>query len=132
MTRLAGRNSRLYAAIASGASAEPIATVKTFNLDATSERFDATAFGDTTKTYVAGLPDSTATISGIFDDESQQFWTSAADGVARKWYFYANHSDTSKYFFGTAFFDMSVESDVNGVIGFNGTMSAATSTVRVG
>lgn len=130
MSRLAGRNARLYAAIASGGTAEPIATVKTFNLDASSERFDATAFGDATKQYVAGLQDSTAAMTGIFDDGSQQFWTAAADGQARAWYFYPTTVDTTKYFYGTGFFDMTVDADVGGVIGFSGTMSAFTSTFR--
>lgn len=132
MTRLAGRNSRLYAAAASGGVAAPVATVKTFNLDASSARFDATAFGDSSKTYVAGLQDSTAAMTGIFDDSSQQFWTAASDGQPRAWYFYPTTTNTATYFFGTGYFDMTVDSDVDGLVGFSGTMSAATGTQRVG
>jgi len=131
MANIAGRNARLYLAIASNGLAEPIASIKTFNIDGTSERFETTAFGDSTKTYVAGLPDSTGSFAGYYDDTVNPTFSASQDGVARKWYFYPNHTVTTAYFFGTGFFDFSTAFDVSGVGEVSGNWSAATSTIKV-
>lgn len=133
MARIAGRNARLYLAIASNGTAEPIASIGKFTLSGATERFDATAFGDTTKVYVSGLPDSSGSFSGIYDTTVNATFAAAQDGVARKWYFYGDTiGAVTQYFFGTGFFDFSTDFDVAGLAGVSGNFSAATPTSKVG
>ena len=132
MARKHGRNGRLLAAVASGGTAEPIAFLKTFSISFATDNVDVTAFGDTNKVSVAGLPDSSGSYDGFYDTDTAQLFTAATDGVARKFYLYPDYSDTTEYFFGTAIFDFSVSQAVDGAIGISGDWQAASSVSKVG
>jgi hypothetical protein len=133
MSRRHGRNGRLYAGITSAGTAEPIAFLSTFTIDFSVDFIDVTALGDTTKTYVAGLPDSQGTFGGFWDDATQQLYTAASDGVARKFYLYADASNAAGvYWFGTALFDFSVASGVDQAVQVSGNWRAASSITKVG
>jgi hypothetical protein len=119
-------------AIASNGTPEPVAFISNFEINATSDRYDVTSFGDTGKAYVAGLPDASGTFSGFFDDSTSQMYTAALDGVARPFYFYPNNTDTSKYWFGTGFFDQTATFPVDGAAALSGNWSAATDIIKVG
>jgi hypothetical protein len=119
-------------AIASGGSAEPIAFISTFDANFTSERFEVTSFGDTGKAYVAGLPDAQGQFNGFYDDATAQTYTAATDGVARKFYFYPVASVSTKYWFGTAFFDFSTSFDVGGAAAISGSWASAAGVTKVG
>lgn len=124
MSRFAGRNARLYVAIASGGTAEPITFIKSFSHDRSVDRYDVTAYGDVNKSNVQGLPNAAGNWSGWYDDSTAQLYTAATDGVSRKTYFYPNTSDPTKYFFGLAFFDQSAEFPVDGAVSVSGTWAA--------
>lgn len=125
MARLAGRQGAVYMNLTSGGTAEPVAYLTQWTLDASADRTDVTAFGDTTKTYVSGLPDAQGTYSGWYDTASAQMYTAAVDGVARKFYLYPDRG-ASQYFWGTAFVDMSVDVSVDGAVSVDGSWAAAT------
>lgn len=130
--RIAGRNGRLYAAVTSAGTAEPITFMTTWTANFVSDRYEVTAYGDAVKTYVAGLPDASGTYAGFYDDGTTQFYTAALDGVARRFYFYPSTANTGQYWFGTAFFDFSVEFPVDGAVPVSGSWSAASATSKVG
>lgn len=134
MARVAGRNGALYAAITSGGTAEPIAYLTQWTLDQSTDRTDVTSFGDTTKTYVSGLPDAQGTYSGWYDTATAQLYTAASDGIARKFYLYPDRSAGSAgtYWFGSAFFDFSIDTSVDGAVSISGSFAAATATAKVG
>lgn len=132
MARIAGRSGRLYAGIASGGTAEPIAFLNKWGLDFSAPKIDVTAFGDTSHTYVADLPDASGSYSGHYDTATAQLYTAATDGVARKFYLYPDNSNTGQYWFGTAIFDFSVEAEVSGSINISGNLAAATTVAKVG
>jgi len=131
MARIHGRNARLYAGIASGGTAEPVAYINSFSLQASTDKQSVTAFGDTSMVYVAGLPDSSGSFSGFWDNATAQTWTAATDGVARKWYFYPDTTAASTYWFGTGFFDFNIDVKVDGAAEIKGNFSAATPTAKV-
>lgn len=132
MARIAGRNGALFAGITSGGTAEPIAYLTQWTLDASSDRTDVTAFGDTAKAYVQGLPDAQGTFSGWYDSASAQLYTAAVDGVARKTYLYPDRTTPSVYFFGTCFYDFSIDTSVDGAVSISGSWASATSMSKVG
>jgi hypothetical protein len=132
MARLHGRNGRLYVNITSGGTAEPIAFLNNWDIQFAVDNAEVTAFGDTNKVYVAGLPDASGSFSGFYDDATAQVYTAAADGVARKFYLYPTTSATGQYWFGTALFDFSVSSSVDGAITISGDFQAASAVTKVG
>jgi hypothetical protein len=124
MARIHGRKGRLYAAIASGGSAEPIAFLNAWSINFETDKADVTAFGDGNKVYTSGLPDAAGTFAGFFDDSTEQLYTAAQDGVARKFYLYPN-TDTAQYWYGTALFDFSVSAGVGDAVTVSGSWAAA-------
>ena len=132
MARIHGRNGRLYAAITSGGTAEPVTFLNQWSINFSVDNVEVTGFGDTNKTYVAGLPDVSGSFSGFYDTDTQQLYTAAQDGVARKVYIYPVASDATEYWYGTALFDFSVSSDVNGAVTISGDWNAASAFTKVG
>lgn len=133
MAKIAGRRGRVYVGLASDtAAAEPVANLTQWSLNGTTDRFDATSFGDTGKTYVAGLPDAQGSISGFYDTATPQLYTASQDGLARKTYLYPDTNSTGTYWFGTAFWDFSVDVPVGGIASVSGSFAAATSFQKVG
>lgn len=131
MARKHGRNGRLYANITSGGTAEPIAFLNTWDITFTVDNAEVTAFGDTNKVYVAGLPDASGSFSGFYDSATAQLYTAATDGVARKFYLYPDTSDAI-YWYGTALFDFSVSVPVDGPATVSGDFNAASAVSKVG
>lgn len=132
MSRIHGRAGRLYAGISSSGTAEPVTFLSSWSFDASSDDVEVTAFGDTTKVYVSGLPDFKGSFSGFYDDSTAQLWTAASDGVARKFYLYPTTASTGTYWFGTATFDISVDTGVSDAAKISGNFSAASTVAKVG
>jgi hypothetical protein len=129
-TPIAGRRGRLYVGLASGGTAEPVANLKSFSMDFSTDRYDVTCFGDTNKVETAGLPNATGDFSGFYDTASAQLYTASQDGVARKFYAYVDTS-TLDYWFGTAYFDFHIELAVDSTVDISGSFAAATGVFKV-
>ena len=131
MARVAGRSGRLYVAITSGGTAEPISYLNTWSINFGTDNIEVTAMGDTHKVYVSGLPDCSGSFAGFYDDSTAQTYSAAVDGVARKFYLYPG-SATGTYWFGTALFDFNASADVGGAAQISGDFAAATAVAKVG
>lgn len=115
-----------------GGSASPLAVLNKWTLAGNTDQVDVSSFDDSTKVYVAGLPDAQGTIAGWYDFDSDQTYTASQDGVARKFYLYPNKTDhAGNYFFGTAFFDFSASGGTGEANAISGNWKAATSVFRV-
>lgn len=133
MARIPGRNARVYLGLAtSAAAAEPIAFQAKVSFDAATDKIDVTAFGDSNKVYVAGLPDASGSFEGFYDDATVQSYTAAQDGIARKMYIYPSTLTNAQYFFTTAIVDFSFESGVSDAVTVSASWSAASTFVKVG
>ena len=132
MPRLHGRSGRVYMNLTSGGTAEPIAFLSAWSLSAETEKADVTAFGDSNKVYVAGLPDSSGDFSGFYDDATVQTYTAALDGVARKFYLYPSITNNAQYFYGTILPDFSVNTSVTGAIELSASWNAASAIQKAG
>jgi hypothetical protein len=117
--------------LTSAGTAEPIAFIRSWSFNATSDKTDVTAFGDTGKVYVAGLPDGAGGFAFWYDDATVQTYTAASDGIARKFYLYPAAS-TAQYFWGTIFPDFNVSAAVDGAIEGTASWNAATPIAKVG
>lgn len=132
MARIHGRNGRLYVGIASAGTAEPIAFLNKWSMSFSTDDVEVTAFGDTNKTYVAGLPDVDGSFAGFYDNATAQTLTAATDGVARKFYAYPDNTSSSQYWFGTAIFDFAVSTGVGEAATISGNFKASSAVSKVG
>jgi hypothetical protein len=137
MARKHGRTGRLYADFSNsgGAAATPIASLRQWTIDFTTDKVDATAFGDTNRQFLAGLPDSSGTFAGLYDDASASAYKAAIDNGAnnaRRFYLYPDTNDTSKYWFGLGLFDASYSAAVDGAIELSGNWAASSNIIGVG
>lgn len=139
MARIKGSGGDVYvdqSALGNG-SASPLRYASKWTLDGETEQIEVTAFGDSTKTYIAALPNAQGTITGFYDDTattgSIALFAMAQSGVARKTYLYPKTPSTSgPYWFGTANWSVSYDVDVSGAVAISGTWSAATGFQAVG
>lgn len=134
MGRIHGRTGKLYVGIASDtAAAEAVAYVSKMTLNFETDDVEVTAFGDTNKVYVSGLPDCSGSFSGFYDDATAQTYTAATDGLARKFYWYPKTPTTAgPYWFGTAIFDFTTELGVADAATISGTFKAASPVTKIG
>lgn len=129
---ITGRNGQLKVdqSVGANGSASTVANLTTFDIQQTRDRTEVTSFGDSTKTFIAGLADASGSFSGFWD--SAGGLQKVADGVARAFYLYPTTTDTTKYWFGTATFDITVSTSVGGAVEASGSWAAATSVSYVG
>lgn len=133
MAREHGARGRVYLGITSTGTAEAVAFQSAWTFNAVTDKQDVTALGDGNKVYVAGLPDASGTFTGFFDDATQQAYTAASDGVARKFYLYPNISQApGTYWFGTVLPDFSAAGGVSSAVTTTSNWNAASSIIRVG
>lgn len=132
MSRIHGRNGRIYMAIASGGTASPLPFFATWSMNFATDKSEVTAMGDSNKVYVAGLPDASGEFSGFYDDATAQTYTAATDGVARAFYLYPSTLNTGQYFWGTVLPDFNVSGGVNGPVEVSASWNAASTIAKVG
>lgn len=132
MARIAGRRGRVYIGIASGAAASALPFVAQWAINFNTDKIEVTALDDTTKVYVAGLPDAAGTFSGFYDDATAQTYTAATDGTARNFYLYPSLATVTQYWFGTVLPDFNVDGDVGGPVKMSVAWAAATPLAKVG
>ena len=118
--------------LASGGTPEPVAYLNAWSIKFTTDTDEVTAFQDTNKIYVAGLPDCQGDFSGFYDDASVQTYTAASDGIARKMYIYPSTLKTTQYFSGLAITDFNVDAKVSGAITISASWKASGNIVKTG
>jgi hypothetical protein len=131
---ISGRKGRVYIdnSAAGNGSATPIANLNTWGLDSTTDKTEVTSFGDFSKVYVVGLPDSALSFAGYWDTAAgSQYNVTTSVASGRKFYLYPS-TDNAQYFFGQAHFDLSITQTVSGAVEISGTGSGATSLGSVG
>lgn len=132
MARIAGRSGAIYMGLTSAGTAEPVAFLNNWSLNFATDKIEVTAFGDTSKQYVSGLPDCQGTYSGFYDTATVQMYTAATDGVARKFYLYPTTATSGQYWYGTGIFDINIDAAVDGAVQISGSFASATTTTKIG
>lgn len=130
-TPITGRKGRFYADTSANAngSAQPIANLNSWSVNATTDRTEVTSFGANSKSYVAGLRDGQGDFGGFWDTDGTLYNTT--DGNPRKFYLYETTDITGNYWFGTATFDITTNGTVGGAVEVSGSWAASTDIVRV-
>jgi len=127
-----GRSGVLYLGATNGGAAVNVSRLTTWTINYTTDQVEITAFGDTNKTYVAGLPDASGSFSGFWDSgATSTFQTASRDGLSRKMYLYPDGAST-RYWYGDVLLDFSVNGGVSAAIQTSANFSAASAITPVG
>lgn len=132
MARIHGRRGRVYLAVASGGTAEPIPFMSSWSINFETEKAEVTAFGDNNKVYVAGLPDASGEFGGFYDDATAQTYSAAVDGQPRKFYLYPSTLVNTQYFFGEILPDFAVEGAVDDAVSVTSSWNASSEIKKQG
>jgi hypothetical protein len=131
MARIHGRNGVVYVGLTNGAAASAVNFQASWTMSMVTERAEVTAFGDSNKVYVAGLPDASGDFNGFMDDATSQTYIAATDGLPRNFYLYPNATlDPNTYWFGTILPDFSADGAVSAAVTAKSTWVAASKVQR--
>lgn len=130
MARVHGRNGNLYLGLASSSSApQPVLFANKLTVANNQDTTDVTAFGDSNKAYLVGLPDNTISFEGFWDDATS-LKAAASDGVERKFYAYIK---PGSYFYGVGFVSQfEVEIPFDGGVAIKGEIVPAGTVSSIG
>jgi hypothetical protein len=122
-TKLHGKNAAIYLGAAKGSGGVKIAS-KTLRRNR--DYVDATTFGDTNRTYLAGLPNVEGTFAGIMD-VSGDLLLNAATSDATQIYLYADDVSGTPILIanGPGFIDGNVNASVTDAIRYTGDFRAS-------
>lgn len=122
--RLHGSKGAIYIGGPKGGGGTRIAAKAQWTLNRTRDTVDVTAFGDTAKRYVAGLPDAAGTFAGFLDNSGDAL-LSAAAGDPVLLYLYSDEVDNIEVAHGSGFVDATVTVANNDAVRINGNFRAS-------
>lgn len=106
------------------ATATAVASLNKWSLNAATDKADVTAFGDTNKQYVQGLPDLKGSLGGWFDDAEEAMWEAAEGGIP-VFLELLPASDKTVKWSGLAYLDCSIDVPATGPVAISGDFVAA-------
>lgn len=132
MARYAARRARVIMSPTGTSAGVLVLGLNKWTLNRKTDKIEVTAFGDANKTYVLGLPDTSGSISGFWDDTDDTMFSGAAsdDGVVMVLYPDYVNKPTS-YAYGEAYFDASMDAGVADAVTVSGDFAARSSWLMV-
>lgn len=124
MSVYAGRKGVVYLAASGSGTATNVIKLSHWTLNQATDKIDVTSFGDANKTYVQGLKDVQGTIAGFFDDTETKPFTAADSSDGCKLYLYPSSDAPTKYFYGPAWLDVSIDTGVAGAVTLSASFAA--------
>ena len=122
-----GRNAVIYMSTTGSGSASSVLHLNKWSLNRATDKIEVTSFGDSNKTYVQGLADLKGSFEGFWDDTETKPFTAASSADGCKIYLYPSSSITTKYLYGTAWLDCSIDCGVSTAVTISGSFAAASS-----
>jgi len=116
MAVYAGRKGVVYMSTTGAGVATNTIKLSHWTLDSATDKIDVTSFGDANKTYVQGLKDLKGTISGFFDDTESKPFAAADSASGSILYLYPSADAPTKYWYGPAWLDYSIDTSVSGAV----------------
>jgi hypothetical protein len=126
-SRIHGKHGQIQMDPAGGAALVVVGDLDAWTLDMSTDRAEVTAFGDTNKRRVSGLPDFTGTIGGWWNavaTSSPAYFAAVLAGLAVTLRLVPNSLDATVYFQGLANVDGSVNVSAKGAVSVGGKWDA--------
>ncbi len=111
-----GKKGVVYMSTTGGGTAVATVAIKSWSLNMPTDKVEVTAFGDSNKRYVQGLPDATGDLSGWWDDTSDALYDASRSTDGVKMYLYPSSDAPTKYWYGPAWVDFSINNPVDGAV----------------
>lgn len=116
-----------------GSPTTSIASLNAWSLSMARDRVDVTAFGDTNKQYVQGLPDIKGTFGGFYDHAAGSpdtgnaavLFDAAEGSTAVLLKLFPSSLDATSYWSGEAYIDASIDVSATGAVTISGSFVAA-------
>lgn len=119
-----GKKGMVYLSTSGTGAIASVGKLSAWTLDMPTDKVETTSFGDTNKTYVQGLKDTSGSMSGFWDDTIDTLFAAADSADGCKVYLYPSSDASSKYFYGPAWLDVSVASGVDAAVTVSANFSA--------
>ena len=127
-----GRFGVVYLGATNGGTATNLPSVRSWTFDGTTDFVDVTCMGDSNHSYVAGIPDTSGSFSGVWDSATTTiFYTAARDGLSRKMYLYPGGS-SANYWYGDILLDASFQGGWDAAVEVSANWKAATAITPIG
>lgn len=132
MARLHGRNGSISISASTTPEGSPsdldftaIGSLSGWNLSFARDTVEVTSFGDTNKTYLAGLQDVSGSFEGFFDTDVISTLVAAGDDADAVWIRITPSTDYPEIFFqGSAWLSVSMTGAVNDAVKVSGNFNA--------
>jgi hypothetical protein len=124
MARYHGRRGLVYMSASGSTVAVAVANLTKWSLDMATDLADVTAFGDPNKRYVQGIPDCKGSLEGWWDDTSDALYDSAGSNDGVIMYLYPSSLVLTKYFYGPAWSNFSIDVGVGDAVSIKGDFAA--------
>lgn len=123
MAKLHGRNGQIL--IGASSPETLIGSLRAWTINFERDTVDVTSFGDTNKTYLAGLKDVSGTFEGFFDTEYfRTLMDESESDTGTRVQITPSTTVSGFYFQGPAWLTVNAASDVNGAITVSGSFRA--------
>lgn len=130
MARYHGSKGQIKMDPAGGSTVAIVASLNAWTLDQARDKVDVTAFGDTNKQYVQGLPDVKGTLGGWFDESDLNLFDVAAGDVAAFLHLIPSTLIPTYLWKGLAFLDASINVSATGAVSISSNFVGAGPWVR--
>lgn len=131
MARYHGQRGRVYISTSGAGTAVQAVALSSWSLDMPTDLVEVTSFEDENKVYVQGKRDISGAFSGHWDDADDAMFDAAESTTPVKVYIYPSADAPTKYFYGTAWVDASLEGGVDGAVTVSANFKAASSWSRM-
>lgn len=124
MAKYHGRRGMVYISSSGTGTASAVLGLTSWSLDLSQDRVETTEFGDTNKTYVQGLRDLQGSFEGFYNDAETKVFAGAQSSDGVKVYLYPSTDAPSKYAYGPAWLDVSIETGMSDAVKMSGSFAA--------
>jgi hypothetical protein len=131
MAKYHGQRGRVYLSTSGAGTAVQAVALTSWSLNLPTDRVEVTSFEDTNKVYVQGKKDITGDFSGFWDEADDSLFDAADSSTPVKLYLYPSADASTRYFYGTAWVDASIEVGVDAAVSISGSFAAATAWGRM-
>lgn len=118
------KNAVVYIGSVGGGAASELLGCSEWSLDMATDTVEVTAFGDTNKTYVQGLPDVKGSFTAFWRDDEDKLFQAAQATSPVTCYLYFSRNAPTLYAYGTAWFSVSMSAGVSGAVIANASFTA--------
>lgn len=119
-----GRRGVVYISTTGTGTATNVIKLTQWTLNMPTEKAETTGFGDANKTYVQGLKDITGALAGWWDNTEEKLFQAADSTDGIKMYLYPSSDASGKYWYGPAWLDASIDTNMGGAISVSANFAA--------